>query len=354
MTRFTPFPTPLFAALLYALFVFGCATDSSSPALVEPLTFSQGFARQSFDVRTRDGDVHAEVVLRAASLCAERRLIVMVPGTLANGAGYYDIARGTGYDAAELLARAGFIVVMVDLPGTGRSFRPADGRETGVTVATRAVRTVALRARALFGVYGGIDVYGETGVGTNVALLLAREPWVRSVVLSATFYEQFGPFSAQLFDPAFHAGLDMLPTGYLPQDPAFIGFFLATSNPAVTPEAVAAIVGAAPQELGTGAYYDLRAAGALGPSGATLTLERPVVAAEPAQADALIIQGSPDFIGSEDGTSALVAAYGLTGGGEATELVLPGASHLMRFDSVIADGPASPFWSAALDFLTSH
>lgn len=115
---------------------------------------------------------------------------------------------------------------------------------------------------------------------------------------------------------------------------------------------MSACVGPVPTEIGTGALYAVRDAGfdPLVP----FRLASPIVAAEPAMAPALFVQGSPDFIGSESGTAELAAAYGATGGGSATVVVLPGASHLMRFDAVTSDGPSSPFWSSILSFLASH
>jgi len=85
-----------------------------------------------------------------------------------------------------------------------------------------------------------------------------------------------------------------------------------------------------------------------------LRLASPIVAAEPARAPALFLQGSPDPMGSEAGTAEMVAAYGATGGGEAEVVTISGASHLMRFDLGLADGPESVFWSAELEFLASH
>lgn len=337
----------------------GCAASPEAiPVSAEhELSIDNGFLRQSIDLPTPAGVVHTEVVFRASAWSRhDRRVIVMIPGTLANGAGYYDTARGTGYDAAEILARRGHFVVLVDLPGSGSSYRPASGIDTGTVVAANAVRTAALTYRWLVGADGGVDLYGETGVGTSVGLLLARESWVRSYVASATAYEVFGPAGGSLFDPGFRGFVRSF-GGYFPQDPGFIGSFFPSSDPAIVAQAVAACMGPAPQEIGTGTFEDLWAIPftvGTGPFGPEFTVAHPIVEAAPAVAPALFIQGSPDPLGSEAGAAVMTSEYGSTGGGAATLVVLPGATHLMRFDIGIADGPSSPFWSAFLDFLASH
>lgn len=349
--------------LMLALFALamGCAVSESEVGTVEDeLTLSDGILRQDVYVATSAGRVHVELVARPIALVphSNRRLIVMVPGTLANGASYYDIAPGSGYNAAEILARAGrHVVALVDLPGTGESDRPADGRDTSVDVTADAVRDVARWLRLHF-LIARVDLYGETGVGTNVGLLLSRERWVRSFVASATFYERFGVISGQLFDPSYHAYLDALPDGYQPGDPALLSLFLAPADDSIEAEAIAATLGPAPVTIPTGAFYDIRALGppTLDVSGPwpVFVLSAPIVRAEPAQAPALFIQGTPDQIGDELGTDELVAAYGATGGGEAELVVIPGASHLMRFDTGISDGPDSAFWAPVIEFIETH
>jgi pimeloyl-ACP methyl ester carboxylesterase len=346
----------LILPLLLAIGLASCANELPElPASEEPLTINDGFFRQDIPIWTPDGVLHTEVVFRLRALRHERRVIMMIPGTLANGAGYYDIGGGGGFNAAELLAREGYVVVLVDLPGSGESYRPANG-------ATQTAEYIAAALQYVGDVYREvadgrrIDVYGETGVGTQVALLLARRSWVRSVVMTAPAYIQFGnspPVVGTLFNPAFYAFLDTVPDGYLPQDPMQIGFFLSTSDPSIVPAAITAIVGPPPATLGVAPYYDLRDNGALGPSGAMQRLASPVVAAEPARRPALIIGSDPDFVGDPAGTAEMVAAYGATGGGHADSLIINGASHLMRFDT-IAEGPDSVFWTPILDFLDSH
>lgn len=320
------------------------------------LTVSAGIWRQDIDVHTSLGVVHTTAVYTTgARLRADRRVVLLVPGTLANGAGYYDVARGTGYDTAEILARAGYVAVMVDLPGTGDSFRPSDGSTANTELAAWALRRVMLRyAISTLAPADGFDVYGETGIGTNVLLTLARESYVRSIVGSAVFYRRFGPFTGPtLFDPGFRAVVQGVPGGYLPQDPSFIAAFLPFTEPALLEEVVAACVGPMPATALTGPFIELFDID-FAPEGPEFVLEHAIVDAAPARAPALFIQGSPDPIGSEVGTAELAAVYGSTGGGDAEVVTLVGASHLMRFDAVTSDGPSSPFWSAVLGFLAEQ
>lgn len=352
--------------VLFAFVVMGCNPeapvesdgavegDSGLGVSEEELSIgSTGILRQELNVPSPSGHIHTQVVFRLSALRPERRLVVLIPGTLANGYAYYDIEKGTGWNAAETLANAGYIVAMLDLPGTGGSFLPADGRDADTALAADATRRVAQVYRLLFGIRGGVDLYGETGVGTNVALTLADESWVRSIALSATFYLQYGPAAYPLFSPEYGGFLDSLPTGYAPQDPAQFSLFFGAADPGVQASATAACLGPAPSLIPTGPFYDLRAA--MGPDTlTTLRLDQPIVSAAPARAPALFIQGTFDPIGSIDGTYEMAADYGSTGGGSAEVVMLEGASHLMRFDSAISNGPSSVFWTAVLDFLDAN
>ena len=170
-------------------------------------------------VITPVGRVAVRLVFTLGSLLRDdRRVIVLVPGTLANGAAYYDVqAPGfDGFNAATVLARQSLIAVLPDLPGTGGSDRPADGRAVTIETDATVVRAVALTAGLVFGA-PKIDIYGETGVGGNVALRLARESWVRTITGSGMLYLEPGPATLVLFTPEFGALLDSLPGGYLPQ-----------------------------------------------------------------------------------------------------------------------------------------
>lgn len=343
------------------LLLAACAAAPES-AHVATADLTLPLVHRSIDVSTPDGVIHTEAVYRLGTLLdPHREVVLLVPGTLANGAGYYDIAPGTGYNAAEILANAGYVAGLIDLPGTGESYRPADGSTIGTPELAAAVRRVSVRYRLRF-LVGSVHLYGETGVGTNVGLLLAREPWVRSFVGSALFYREFGPAAGPtLFDPGFRAFVASIPGGYSPQDPTFIGQFFGAALPAIQTEATAACVGPAPGTVPTGALLELFAhtfTVGSGPFGPTYILDTPIVDAALARADALFIQAAPDVLGSEAGTAEMAAAYGTTGGGEATMVVVTGTTpaprHLVRFDADLSDGPPSAFWSEVLAFLASH
>jgi pimeloyl-ACP methyl ester carboxylesterase len=345
--------------LILFLPLLACTATPEPAASTEELTLIGGLVHQDIDVPTVHGPIHTEVVYSPGARLRGDRVVLMIPGTLANGAGYYDILPGTGYNAAEILADAHYVAVLIDLPGTGLSYRPPDGRTVTSQVAAQAVSRVALAYSWRFPFTDGFSVYGETGVGTNTALLLAREPWVRSVVASAVFYREFGPGAGPLFDPAYVGYINSWPTGYVPQDPDFIANFFPHAAPAVGAAAVAACLGPLPQEVNSGAFqeiFDIPFTVGAGPFGPVSILSYPIVDAGPARADALFIQGTPDPIGSEPGTAELAAAYGSSGGGDATVATLTGdlPNHLMRFDTGIADGPSSPFWAAMLNYLDLH
>lgn len=347
-------------ALLFSLSLAFCAcapVPDEAVADEAPLIYEDGFLRQDIDVPTLRGVIHTEAVYAPGSRYSGARVVLMIPGTLANGAGYYSIDE-EGYNAARVLADAGFIVALIDLPGSGESFRPPDGRVVDSDYAAWALARVRLAYAWRFGVTR-FDVYGETGIGTSVALRVAREPWVRSVALSAVFYREFGPRAGALFDPGFRGFIESnaAGNGYAPQNPDLISGFFGAADPDVQAAALAACIGPAPYSMSIGAFDELFAipfSVGSGPFGPLFILDHPIVDAAPARAPALLVQGSPDPIGSEAGTEELRAAYGSSGGGVATVVTLPGASHLMRFDSAISDGPASPFWDAVLTFYAAH
>lgn len=338
-------------ALVLFLLPLGCvASEDATVGSSEAELGSSHVYRLALDVPTRHGLIYTRLAFTPAGLARhDRDLIVLTQGTLANGAGYYDVLPGSGYNAVEILAREGYVVVAPDLRGTGENPRLADGRVLDTAALAETIRDVsrfAMRALHASDAY----VYGETGVGTNICLLLARESWVRGIVVASPFYQQFGPFgAAQLFDPAWVGFLQSFPDGYLPLAPETFAPFYFAASPEVAAAATTASLGPAPQNVPTGALlelYDHTAPDSL----LTGRLASPIVAAEPAIAPALFIQGNPDFIGSVEGTQEMVDAYG----GDADLVVIDGATHLMRFDAVISDGPTSPFWSPILAFLDTH
>lgn len=337
--------------LLGSVLLPGCvAQENGSVASREEELRLHQVVRIEFDLPTTSGRIHTRVAGTLANLLRrDRDLIVLVSGSLANGASYFDLLSGSGYNTLEILAREGYIVAAPDLPGTGENNRLADGSVVDTEFYADAIRAVSralrltLHTRQTF-------LYGETGVGSNVCLLLAREHWVRGIVVSSPAYMQFGPVGAfQLFDPGWIGFLQSMPDGYLPLAPATFAPFLVTATPEVAAAATTGLLGPAPHNVPTGPLLEVYAHAAPD-SLMTGRLATPVVAAEPAIAPALFIQGDPDLLGSVAGTEELVDAYG----GEAELVLIGGATHLMRFDDVISDGPDSEFWEATLEFLDSH
>jgi hypothetical protein len=196
-----------------------------------------------------------------------------------------------------------------------------------------------------------IDIYGETGVGGNVALRLARESWVRTVTGSGMLYLEPGPATLVLFTPEFGALLDILPGGYLPQTADQIAPFFPFTPAPVRDAAVAAVLGPPPGTIPTGAFYQLRAQANPTPPP---FLVGPIIDPRPAVATGFFLQGDADVVAVPGDTARLAADYGAIGGGSATSVALTGGSHLSRFDASVGDGPASPFWSQLLAFLNAH
>ncbi|MCC6563515.1 alpha/beta fold hydrolase [Candidatus Uhrbacteria bacterium] len=347
------FLSSLFLLVFAALSVLlpGCVAQENEPVAgsTEELHLTE-VKRSSFDIPIGHGDsIFTRVAYRPVDLLRPRQLVVLVPGTLANGGGYYDIASGTGYNTMELLANEGYIVAALDLLGTGENERFEDGSVLGTEVAADAVGRAAHVLRLLF-LASDVFVYGETGLGSNICLMLAREPWVSGIIVASPFYIQFGPIGAlQLFDPAQAALLQSIPGGYLPLAPETFGPFLFAAPPAIATEATVALLGPAPSAVPVAPL--LEPFEHTGPDSiATGRLATPIVTAESAIAPALFIQGDPDPLGSVEGAEELVADYG----GDAELVVIAGATHLMRFDAVISDGPTSQFWSPILTFLDTH
>lgn len=319
------------------------------------LSAGDGLVDIALTIPTSRGVVAANLWLSPQCLLKrDRRLVALVPGTLANGGGYYEvnIPGRPGYFAVSVLAKAGYCALSVDLPGTGGTYHPGPGQDIRTEDNAFAVAKAARPIASVLGI-SKWDVYGETGLGSNAVLLLAQRHDVRSATIASSFYRRFGPFSGQLFDPGFRAFVAVTP--YQPLDAAFLAPFFFATLPDVQPAAIAATAGPVPQAIPTGVFNELAEIPfTFDPSAGEFVLDEPTIEAEPARAPALILQGSPDPVGSEAGTAELVAAYGATGGGTVSEITIPGATHLMRFDAVTSDGPSSPFWSSILSFLSAH
>ena len=312
--------------------------------------------RVSLRVPTRRGTVAARLWLTPRCLLRhDRRVIALMPGTLANGAGYYEVAVPgfEGFDAVAVLAGSGYCALAIDLPGTGESDHPLDAMDLRAADVAAAVAEVAQPVSWLLGAWRW-DVYTETGAPTPAALLLARRTDVRSLVISSPFYLRFGPASAPAFDAGLRAFTAVSP--YMPIDAALVGPFFGASPAPLQAAALDATLGPVPHAVPTGAAFNeiAEVPFEVDPLTGEFVLAFPIVDAGPARADALLLQGAPDFVGSEAGTAALAAAYGAGGGGYAEQVVIAGASHLMRFDAAYGDGPDSAVWAAVLAFLAAH
>lgn len=333
----------------------GESVATKNMGLLDGISLLDGLVKVSLNIPSSRGNIAARLYLsRECLLKRDRRLVALVPGSLANGGGYYEISvpDREGFDTVRVLAKAGYCALSVDMLGTGDSFHPDAGQNISSSDQAFSISAVAKPVAMVLGIPRW-DVYGETGVGTNVTMLLARRHDVRSVVVSSPFYFRFGLFSGNLFDPGFRALVSSVP--YLPIDPGSLAPFFGGAYPEVFAAASAAIAGPAPQAVPTGAFIELFSIPFTFDAGAgEFVLGYPQVDAEPARADALLVQGSPDPLGSEAGTAELSDVWGSSGGGMAEVITLPGASHLMRFDSAISDGPSSAFWSPVLDFLAAH
>jgi alpha-beta hydrolase superfamily lysophospholipase len=323
---------------------------------LDAIQIEGGLVRVSLRMPTTLGTIAARLWLTPQCLLRhDRRLVALMPGTLANGAGYFevDVPGFEGFDAVGVLARNGYCALAVDLPGSGGSGRPADAMDLRAADLAAAVAQVARPVSLLLGVWRW-DVYAETGAPTPAALLLARRADVRSLVISSPFYLRFGPGSAPAFDPGLRAFAAVSP--YFPIDAALIGPFFGASPAPLQSVALDAILGPAPHAVPTGPAFNeiAEVPFEVDPATGEFVLAFPIVDAAPARADALLLQGAPDFVGSEAGTAALAARYGEGGGGYAELVVIPGASHLMRFDTAYGDGPGSAVWAPVLAFLASH
>jgi hypothetical protein len=274
----------------------------------------------------------------------ERRVVVLLPGPIANALSF---ATGiSGYDAGEILAQAGYVSVAIDAWGTEGSSAPADGRAAtfaGIAeVYTRAIDRVSRAFRV-----SRVDVYGEGGMGGEVGLLLARDDTrVRSFSASGIVYLYTTDIAKLfLFNQAQYDFFNAPADGYFVAGPELYGPSLASVPPALASYLLSTQPGRYPSG------YALEQFSVVGiPTGPPA----PMVAVGPARVPALIITDAEDLITPPIDTVQLVADYGLSGGGTASLVVVPGSEHAPRYGVTQGHGPDSPFWSALLAFLAAH
>jgi hypothetical protein len=271
-----------------------------------------------------------------------RRVVILLPGPLLN---ILSLDTGvTGYDAGEILARAGYVSLAIEPLGTGQSTIPADGRSVNLDAITEAyVRAIDL-VRLTHAV-ARVDVYGEGGMGGLVASKLAADASrVRTASQSAQLYRYpTDQTFATLLSPFFRALLDSLPTGYLVTDAATEAANVQNSPPAV----VAALTATQPGSYPSGYAYDLVNAG---------LPTNPILDITGARVPGLLIEDDIDYAAVEpQDEQAMQADYGSVGGGHLQVVVIAGSStHEPRLGATEGNGRGSPFWTALIDFLDAN
>ena len=330
--------------------VLGALACHCVPADLAATVFRVRFNLPLDDGRVADTEISFSV---ASLLRREHRGVFMVPGSI-GPLEFYD-SGVDGFDAGVILAQAGFIAATSDLPGDGASSGPPNGRTVDAAfLGDFYLRTV--HALTTLGIRRW-DVYGEEGTGGNTILLLAQHPdVVRTASSGANIYQILTPAGeAALLSPQQLGFLDSFPNGYLFPP----GFLYAPFFQFSTPEFQTAACGGVgcPGPGGflltdgpypSGIFFD--AITAFSPGGPGIVVD-PAAAAVPG----FIEQGQFDFFAvSPDDSNALVARYGVTGGGHATNVICANGFHFVRTDAGSGDGPGSCFWTNELAFLNAH
>jgi len=254
-----------------------------------------------------------------------QRTLVFLPGPIATG-GFFHIGVD-GYDAGERLAREGCRTFSVDLPGSGGSFRPPDGRTLDFATVVETVST-ALRQLARRCGVEAVDLVGESFGGAIASQIAADERFVRSCTLVSVLFRTPSAAAFQTFlHPGWRAMLEAAPQGYLEVGSELLGGILGRS-----PEAVQEWVLA--HEAGR---Y------AIGPMLSVFDL--PYFDPSRARARGLVLHGEHEMAQSLDDARELAARYGTTG---ARWLEIEGAGHVPRIEHPEA---RERFWRAVLDFV---
>ena len=279
------------------------------------------------DVRLASGTIHMyEHVNPDVWSRGDRRVIVLVPGPIATAA-FFRIPVA-GYDAASELVRAGFVCVTLDLIGTGKSSRPADGRAATLACQVAALRE-AITAYCSIREVAKIDILGESWGGAIAAELAADPKRVRSVIMSSTLYRTSTPLvDAMVRNPGMRAMLDSLPDGYLPVTEQIWGPLAQRFPRAVADWTLEHQVGAFP----SAPVYAL--------------LDLPYFDPTKACVPGLVIHGAEDDRQGADDAKDLASRF--VTGRDASLVSLAGAGHVPRVEAVSRDA----FWSSVMSFLT--
>ena len=256
---------------------------------------------------------------------ATRHAVVLLPGPIAT-AGFFHIGVA-GYHAAERLAQRGHRVFAVDLPGTGGSDRPADGRSLRFASQVEAIATALRRLCAQRGVET-VDVVGESFGGAIASQLAVDGSFVRSCVMVSVLYRTPSPQAHDTFlHPGWRAMLEATPDGYLDVGPELLAGILGRS-----PEAVRRWV--LEHEAGRYAVAPL-----LG------IFDLPYFDPSKARARGLVVHGQLEPSQPVEDARALAASYGANG---AAFVELEGAGHIPRIEDERA---RERFWKVVLDFI---
>ena len=328
--------------------------DSLRTGLTPDSSQDQVF-KVNYDLPTVNGEhlaIREAFTVRSLSR-HDRRVVALIPGTIGTTI-QYDVPV-EGFNALEILARAGYYAAAIELPGIGNSSHPSDGRVTNNDYNWSRVRPVLAELALIHGVRR-VDVFGETGSGTGLVLLASRDRAItRTVSGAGLLYLEPGPVASVLLTQGWKSFLDSLPTGYFPTDFHFYDPFFTASDVAVRDYLQTNLPGFYP----TGLFYELFAARPGGPGAPDPDPTMPIVLAhalvDPAAGavPALFIQGTADIVAVPGDSGSLARDYGTSGGGRARYIAIPGGTHLVRLDA-ISSGPDSLFWNQLIDFLDRH
>jgi len=327
----------LFALLLLS---WGASARAEVDRYVIDLDVGDGF--------TMRGTVTAPLAHHGGHPRIAERLIVMLPGPTANADWF--LIDADGYDAPAFLAEEdGDTVVALDPLGVGQSDGPADGSITDTDWQLPYMRNALWQLRLRF-LAAKVGVYGEGGLGGELAIKLAGDPlaplFVNWVSASAMLYRESTDFTrAAAMSPEAQAGLDFIKQvfgGYLPTEAANYDGFLA--NAGASQDVIDFTHATQPGLYATGPMRSLAFAD---------LPDHPLYDPRPAHVDALVFWGTADIVAMPGDVEEMTADYGSCGGGRARYVAINGGGHLMRLGPS-ANGPDSPFWSEFRQFARHH
>ena len=207
----------------------------------------------------------------------------------------------------------------MDPPGTGDSYKPADGLTVTYESEAAVLTQVADQLR-LLRLVPRIDAFGEELGGGAAMVMCGDKTRFRSCVALSMLYKTGSDFFYQIA-PFFEALILSQADGYFVSTPESYFNVVAGSPPAVRDWYTTTQVGS----YAAGLYkqdFDrvLRAGNSYDPRHAAVP--------------ALIIRGQNETNNPLSDSQQLVTDYGALGGGHAELTVVPNGSHILRLDSV--------------------